>query len=81
MKQWKLSPVDAKASKLWSQYSNMRNLLFAHTHAPLSPWTVVRANHKHRARLNLIRDLLSRLDYKGRQERLLAVEPHDRLSL
>src|SRR5215831_2806462 len=74
LKQWKLSPVDAKASKLWSQYSKMRNLMFAHTHAPLSPWTVVRADHKHRARLNLIRDLLSRLDYKGRDERLLAVD-------
>ena len=74
LKQWKLSPVDAKASKLWAQYSKMRNLMFARTHAPLSPWTVVRADDKHRARLNLIRDLLRRLDYKGRDERLLRVE-------
>jgi polyphosphate kinase len=74
LKQWKLSPVDAKASKLWPQYSKMRNLMFARTHSPLSPWTVVRANDKHRARLNLIRDLLGRLDYKGRDERLLTVD-------
>ncbi|HEV2549196.1 MAG TPA: polyphosphate kinase 2 [Stellaceae bacterium] len=74
LKQWKLSPVDAKASKLWPQYSKMRNLMFARTHSPLSPWTVVRANDKHRARLNLIRDLLLRLDYKGRDKRLLTVD-------
>ena len=74
LKQWKLSPVDAKAGKLWPQYSKMRNLMFARTHRPLSPWTVVHANDKHRARLNLIRDLLLRLDYKGRDERLLTVE-------
>jgi polyphosphate kinase len=74
LKQWKLSPVDAKAGKLWSQYSKMRNIMFARTHSPLSPWTVVRANDKHRARLNLIRDLLLRLDYKGRDERLLRVD-------
>jgi polyphosphate kinase len=34
----------------------------------------VHANDKHRARLNLIRDLLLRLDYKGRDERLLKVD-------
>jgi polyphosphate kinase len=74
LKQWKLSPVDAKASKLWAQYSKMRNLMFAHTHTPLSPWTVVRANDKHRARLDLLRDLLLRLDYRGRNDRLLTVD-------
>jgi polyphosphate kinase len=74
LKQWKLSPVDAKAGKLWPQYSKMRNLMFARTHRPLSPWTVVHANDKHRARLNLIRDLLLRLDYKGRNERLLTLD-------
>jgi polyphosphate kinase 2 len=73
--QWKLSPVDTKAPKLWAQYSKARDAMFRRTHVPFAPWTVVRADDKHRARLNLIRDLLSRLDYKGRNARLLDAEP------
>jgi polyphosphate kinase len=71
LKQWKLSPVDVKAPKLWAQYSKARNEMFRRTHMPFAPWTVVRADDKHRARLNLIGDLLLRLDYKGRSTRLL----------
>jgi polyphosphate kinase len=75
LKQWKLSPVDVKAPKLWGQYSKARNEMFAKSHTPFAPWTVVRANDKHAARLNLIRDLLSRLDYRGRNKRLLPPDP------
>ena len=71
LKQWKLSPVDAKAQKLWRQYSAARDAMFRRTHTAYAPWTVVRAGDKHRARLNLIRDLLSRLDYPGRDKRLV----------
>ncbi len=75
LKQWKLSPVDAKAPKLWRDYSKARNEMFAKTHSLVAPWTVVRANDKHAARLNLIRDLLSRLDYRGRGKALLPPDP------
>ncbi len=71
LKQWKLSPVDAKAPKLWHQYSKARNAMFERSHTQIAPWTVVRANDKHVARLNVIRDLLSRLDYRGRKGRLV----------
>jgi hypothetical protein len=33
-----------------------------------APWTVVRANDKRRARLNLIRHILNTLDYDGKDE-------------
>jgi polyphosphate kinase len=75
LKQWKLSPVDAKAAKLWHRYSKARDVMFARTHTPLSPWTVVRANDKHRARLNVIRDLLTRIDYRGRDKHLAGADP------
>jgi polyphosphate kinase len=71
LKQWKLSPVDAKAQKLWRQYSAARDAMFERTHTEIAPWTIVRADDKHRARLNLIRDLLSRLDYPDRDKRLV----------
>jgi len=35
--------------------------MLARTSSPLSPWIVVRADDKHSAQLNVIRDLLARL--------------------
>ncbi len=71
LKQWKLSPVDAKAMKHWEDYSKARNQMLARTHTEAAPWTIVRADDKEPARLNVIRDLLSRLDYKHRDKRLI----------
>ena len=75
LKQWKVSPVDAQALKLWDDYSIARNEMFARTHTPLTPWTVVRADDKRLARLNLIQDLLSRLHYHGKGEAVLRMNP------
>jgi polyphosphate kinase 2 len=71
LKQWKLSPVDAKAMKFWDDYSEARNHMLTRTHTEAAPWTIVRADDKELARLNVIRDLLRRLDYKGRDKRLV----------
>lgn len=61
LKKWKVSPVDATAVKHWDAYTKSRDEMFAKTSSPLSPWIVVRADDKRSARLNIIRDLLSRL--------------------
>ena len=73
LKQWKVSPVDAVALKHWQAYSDARNAMFLRTHTVVAPWRVVRANDKRLARLNLMRDILSRLDYAGKKKKL--VEP------
>jgi polyphosphate kinase 2 len=75
LKQWKLSPIDVKAPKLWDAYSKARNDMLAKSHAPVAPWTIVRADDKHAARLNVIRDLLSRVEYQDRSRRLLPADP------
>jgi polyphosphate kinase 2 len=75
LKQWKVSPIDEKAVKLWSEYSQARNAMFARTHNPVTPWTIVISNRKKLARLNLIRDLLCRLNYEGKKESMLLVNP------
>lgn len=75
LKQWKMSPIDAAAQKHWKDYSTARNAMFARTHTPVAPWTVVRANDKKQARLNLIMDLLTRLDYKDKDHALLCPDP------
>jgi polyphosphate kinase 2 len=74
LKQWKLSPIDDVAVKHWKQYSAARNEMLARTHTHAAPWTIVRADDKHVARLNLIRDLLGRLRYKGKIKKLLTTD-------
>ena len=59
--QWKASPIDEVAIKHWEQYTEARDQMFARTSSPLSPWIVVRADDKRATRLNVIRDLISRL--------------------
>jgi len=73
--QWKLSPIDAAAQKHWRDYSKARNLMFAKTHSAHAPWTVVRADDKHEARLNIIRDLLSRTAYRGGNKKIARPDP------
>ena len=70
LKQWKLSPIDAQAPRLWREYSKARNEMLAQSHTEFAPWTIVRADDKDLARINVIRDLLWRLHYPGRHKKL-----------
>ena len=71
LKQWKISPIDEQAVKHWKAYSRARNEMLERSHSALTPWTVVRANDKHLARLNVIRDLLRRVHYTKKDLRLI----------
>lgn len=68
LKAWKLSPLDIASITKWDDYTKARDVMFRHTHSTHAPWTVVRANDKRRARLNLIRHMLTRLPYEGRND-------------
>ncbi|MDO8288360.1 MAG: polyphosphate kinase 2 [Parvibaculum sp.] len=67
LKQWKISPIDQVAQEKWDDYSKARDAMFARTHTPHSPWTLVCADKKKDARLNIIRDILNRLAYDGKK--------------
>lgn len=71
LKQWKISPIDDQAIKYWKRYSAARHEMLARTHSPIAPWTLARANDKRLARLNIIRDVLSRLHYADKDRRLI----------
>ena len=71
LKQWKSSPIDAVAVKHWKAYSAARDAMLLRTHTAIAPWHIVRANNKRLARLNLIRDILSRLHYAGKKKKLV----------
>lgn len=67
LKMWKLSPLDKKAIDLFEDYTKAKDEMFAGTHSPYSPWIVVNANDKKRARINIIRDILAQIPYKGKE--------------
>jgi len=75
LKQWKVSPIDDQAIKHWKAYSRARNEMLARTHNPTAPWTLVRADDKRLARINIIKDLLGRLHYAGKDKRLIHSDP------
>ncbi|MEZ6097828.1 MAG: polyphosphate kinase 2 [Pirellulaceae bacterium] len=75
LKQWKVSPIDQSAQKHWDDYSEARNIMLSRTHHAVAPWTIVRAGDKPVARLNAIKNMLSRLEYKGKDESLVCPDP------
>lgn len=86
LKQWKISPIDATALKNWDAYSRARNEMLARTHNPVTPWTIVKADQKRPARLNVIADLLQRLHYGDKDPSAIAsdsalVFPYQRADL
>jgi polyphosphate kinase 2 len=66
LKVWKLSPVDYAGMQKWTAYLTARDEMLAGTHTPPAPWTVVLANDQKRARLAIIRHVLGRIDYAGK---------------
>jgi polyphosphate kinase 2 len=63
-KRWKLSPMDLESRTRWADYSRAKDTMFVHTDTPTSPWWVVNADDKKRARLNCIAHLLSTIPYR-----------------
>jgi polyphosphate kinase 2 len=63
LKQWKISPIDEKAMKHFDDYTKARNAMLRATDSAAAPWIVVRADDKKAARLAIIADIISRVDY------------------
>ena len=63
-KVWKLSPMDLESHRRWYDYSRARDALFAATDTDISPWYVIQADDKRRARLNCIAHLLDQVPYE-----------------
>lgn len=75
LKHWKLSPVDARAQELWDTYTKYKEYMFSRTHTTFSPWIVVKANNKRKARLESIRYVLSTVDYRGKETACTSLYP------
>ncbi len=64
-KRWKLSPMDMESRKHWSEYSKAKDVMFAATDNQKTPWHVVEADNKKKARLNCIAHLLHQIPYEN----------------
>ncbi|MGA3121198.1 MAG: polyphosphate kinase 2 [Polyangiaceae bacterium] len=64
IKRWKLSPMDLESRKRWVEYSRAKDEMFKFTDLQDTPWWVVNADDKRRARLNCVKHFLSCVPYE-----------------
>jgi polyphosphate kinase len=78
-KRWKISPMDIESRDKWIEYSMAKDKMFSYTDTKQSPWYVVHADDKRRARLNCIDHLLSLIPYEDLTPKPLKLPPlkHD----
>ena len=74
-KRWKLSPMDLEARSRWVDYSIAKDEMFKFTDIKQSPWWVVNADNKKRARLNCISHLLSMITYEDLTPKPIELPP------
>ena len=66
LRQWKLSEVDIQSQGRWDEFTEMKYKMLRDTHTSKAPWTVIRSDDKHQARLNVMKVILDAVPYKGR---------------
>ena len=66
LRQWKLSEIDMQAQEHWDEFTEAKYEMMRQTHSHRSPWTVIRSNNKHKARLEAFKAILNSVNYEGR---------------
>jgi polyphosphate kinase 2 len=74
-KRWKISPMDVQSRAHWVEYSRAKDNMFSITDTPDSPWWVVEADDKKRARLNCIRHILRLIPYQDVTPETIVLPP------
>ncbi|HBE18735.1 MAG TPA: polyphosphate kinase 2 [Cyanobacteria bacterium UBA11149] len=77
-KRWKLSPMDLESRTRWVEYSKAKDEMLAATDTKESPWYVVEADDKKRARLNCIDHLLSMIEYEDLTPKPIKLPPRQK---
>jgi len=66
LKQYKISPVDQEAQRLWDKYTIAKYSMLLSTHTPYAEWSVIKSDNKKKARINCIKHILSHVDYPNK---------------
>ena len=75
LKQYKLSPVDKLSQELWDKYTIAKYSMLLSSHTKQAPWTIIRSDNKKQARLNVIRSILTRVDYPNKSDEVFNFTP------
>ena len=70
LKQYKLSPVDAKSQELWDKYTVAKYSMLLASNTPKCPWVIISSDNKKKARLNLCRYILDKVEYPNKNTKL-----------
>ena len=65
LRQWKLSEIDMQAQAMWNEFTQKKIKMLERTHAPQSPWHIIRSNNKHKARIEAMKLILRELEVEG----------------
>lgn len=66
LKQWKLSEIDVLGLDKWDEYTAAIDEMFARSHVPGAPWTVVLSEDKRRSRIAVMQAVFAAFDYAGK---------------
>jgi polyphosphate kinase 2 (PPK2 family) len=66
LRQWKLSEIDLQAQDRWDDFTNVKYEMLKRTHTHQTPWTIIRSDDKHMARLEAMKTILNSVNYKDR---------------
>ena len=66
LKQYKISPVDQEAQRLWDKYTIAKYSMLLSTNTPYAEWTVIKSDNKKKARINRIKHILSHVEYPNK---------------
>ncbi len=64
LRQWKLSEIDVQAQDRWDNFTTQKYEMLKKTHTNIAPWTIIRSNNKHLARLNAMKVILNAVPYE-----------------
>jgi len=64
LRQWKLSEVDVQAQDRWDDFTQQKYEMLKRTNTTHAPWTIIRSENKHLARLNAMRVILNSVPYE-----------------
>ena len=67
--------MDLESRNHWVEYSKAKDAMFSYTDTKQSPWYVVNADDKKRARLNCIHHFLSLIPYEELPSQSLVLPP------
>ncbi|MFN8036838.1 MAG: polyphosphate kinase 2 [Acidimicrobiia bacterium] len=70
LRSWKLSEIDLQAQDHWDDFTEMKYHMLKRTSTIDAPWTVIRSEDKHHARLNAMRVILDAVAYEDRDPHL-----------